>query len=114
MQKAGVSTRTPADDNRRGMDIAVTDVGRVALLAAIESHVDLLASLFSDRLTTTDRTAQDRVLVKLLTDPKLTSAPAHGRAAHRIPGWLSPTPSVAAAGRHPSVAIFCRPVFRRR
>ena len=66
MQKAGVITRTTADDDRRGMEIAVTDVGRAALFAAIESHLDLVASLFTDRLTTTDRTALNRVLAKLL------------------------------------------------
>ena len=73
MQKAGVITRTPADDDRRGIDIAITDAGRVALLAAIESHVDLVASLFTDRLTTTDRTALNRVLAKLLDGSKADS-----------------------------------------
>ena len=43
MEKAGVITRMTADDDRRGMEIAVTDAGRVALLAAIESHLDLVA-----------------------------------------------------------------------
>jgi DNA-binding MarR family transcriptional regulator len=73
MQKAGVITRTPADDDRRGMDIAITDAGRVALLAAIESHLDLVASLFTDRMTTTDRTALNRVLAKLLDGSKADS-----------------------------------------
>jgi DNA-binding MarR family transcriptional regulator len=40
MQKAGVITRTPAGDDRRGMDIAVTDAGRAALLAAIRNAGD--------------------------------------------------------------------------
>jgi DNA-binding MarR family transcriptional regulator len=70
MEKAGVIARTTADDDRRGMEIAVTDAGRVALLAAIESHLDLVASLFTDRLTTTDRTALNRVLAKLLDTTK--------------------------------------------
>jgi DNA-binding MarR family transcriptional regulator len=70
MEKAGVITRMTADDDRRGMEIAVTDAGRVALLAAIESHLDLVASLFTDRLTTTDRTALNRVLAKLLDTSK--------------------------------------------
>jgi len=73
MQKAGVITRRPADDDRRGMDIAVTDAGRVALLAAIGSHLDLVASLFTDRLTTTDRAALNRVLAKLLDSSKADS-----------------------------------------
>jgi DNA-binding MarR family transcriptional regulator len=75
MQKAGVITRATADDDRRGVEIAVTDAGRVALLAAIESHLDLVASLFTDRLTTADRTALNRVLAKLL-DP---TEPGHHR-----------------------------------
>lgn len=77
MQKAGVITRRPADDDRRGMDIAVTDAGRAALLGAIESHLDLVASLFTDRLTTTDRTALNRVLAKLLDTSKADSDAAH-------------------------------------
>jgi DNA-binding MarR family transcriptional regulator len=66
MEKAGVITRSTADDDRRGMEIAVTDDGR----AAIESHLQLVASLFSDRLTATDRTALGRVLSKLLAKPE--------------------------------------------
>ena len=78
MEKAGVITRTTADDDRRGMEIAVTEAGRVALLAAIESHLDLVASLFTDRLTTTDRTALNRVLVKLLDTSKPDSDSSRG------------------------------------
>src|SRR5580693_8265097 len=70
MEKAGVITRSTADDDRRGMEIAVTDDGRAALLAAIESHLQLVASLFSDRLTATDRAALSRVLSKLLDKPQ--------------------------------------------
>jgi hypothetical protein len=60
------------------MEIAVTDAGRVALLAAIESHLDLVASLFTDRLTTTDRTALNRVLAKLLDTSKPDSDASQG------------------------------------
>lgn len=70
MEKAGVITRSTADDDRRGMEIAVTDAGRIALLAAIESHLKLVASLFGDRLTATDRAALSQVLSKLLAKPK--------------------------------------------
>jgi DNA-binding MarR family transcriptional regulator len=70
MEKAGVITRSTADDDRRGMEIAVTDDGRAALLAAIESHLQLVASLFSDRLTATDSAALSRVLSKLLAKPQ--------------------------------------------
>ena len=70
MEKAGLITRSTADDDRRSIEIAVTDDGRAALLAAIESHLQLVASLFSDRLTATDRAALSRVLSKLLAKPQ--------------------------------------------
>jgi DNA-binding MarR family transcriptional regulator len=66
MEKAGLITRSTADDDRRSIEIAVTDEGRAALLAAIESHLRLVASLFSDRLTATDQAALSWVLAKLL------------------------------------------------
>jgi DNA-binding MarR family transcriptional regulator len=66
MEKAGVITRSTAGDDRRGMEITVTEAGQAALLAAIDSHLQLVASLFTDRLTATDRAALGRVLPKLL------------------------------------------------
>ena len=66
MEKAGPITRSTADDDRRGIEIAVTDDGRAALLAAIESHLQLVAALFSDRLTATDQAALSWILSKLL------------------------------------------------
>jgi DNA-binding MarR family transcriptional regulator len=66
MEQAGLITRSTADDDRRSMEIAVTDDGRAALLAAIESHLQLVAELFSDRLTATDQAALSWVLSKLL------------------------------------------------
>jgi DNA-binding MarR family transcriptional regulator len=65
MEKAGVITRSAAGDDRRGMEIAVTEAGQAALLAAIDSHLQLVASLFTDRLTATDRAALSRMLPKL-------------------------------------------------
>ena len=70
MEKAGLITRSTADDDRRSIEIAVTDDGRAALLAAIESHLQLVASLFSDRLTATDQAALSWVLSKLLARSK--------------------------------------------
>jgi DNA-binding MarR family transcriptional regulator len=69
MEKAGVITRSTAGDDRRGMEITVTEAGQVALLAAIDSHLQLVASLFTDRLTATDRAALAKVLPKLLARP---------------------------------------------
>jgi hypothetical protein len=43
--KAGLITRRTADDDRRSIEIAVIDDGRAALLAAIESHLQLVATL---------------------------------------------------------------------
>lgn len=66
MEKAGHLRRRPADEDRRGVDIAVTDKGRAALAAAMESHLDMVAALFTDRLSATDRTALKRALMKLV------------------------------------------------
>jgi DNA-binding MarR family transcriptional regulator len=68
MEKAGVISRSTAGDDRRGMEITVTEAGQAALLAAIDSHLQLVASLFTDRLTATDRAALSRVLPKLLAE----------------------------------------------
>jgi DNA-binding MarR family transcriptional regulator len=65
MEQAGLITRTPADDDRRGMDITLTAQGRSAVLVATESHLDLVSTLFTGRLTQTDRNALMRVLPKL-------------------------------------------------
>ena len=70
MEKAGVITRITAGDDRRGMEIAVTDAGHAALLAAIDSHLQLVASLFTARLTDTDRAALSKALPKLLAKPR--------------------------------------------
>jgi DNA-binding MarR family transcriptional regulator len=69
MEKGGVITRSIASDDRRGMEITVTEAGQAALLAAIDSHLQLVASLFTDRLTATDRAALSRSLPKLLANP---------------------------------------------
>jgi DNA-binding MarR family transcriptional regulator len=66
MEKAGLITRGTADEDRRGIEIAMTDDGRAALLGAIDSHLKLVASLFTGRLTATDRAALSRILAKLL------------------------------------------------
>jgi DNA-binding MarR family transcriptional regulator len=65
MEQAGFITRTPADDDRRGMDITLTAQGRSAVLVATESHLELVSTLFTGRLTQTDRNALMRVLPKL-------------------------------------------------
>jgi DNA-binding MarR family transcriptional regulator len=75
MEKAGLVARSPADDDRRGVEIAITGDGEAALLAAVESHLRLVASLFTDRLTPTDRAALTRILPKLLAPPEPDRGP---------------------------------------
>jgi DNA-binding MarR family transcriptional regulator len=70
MEKAGVITRRTAGDDRRGLEIAVTGAGKAALLAAIDSHLQLVASLFTARLTAGDQAALSRALPKLLAKPR--------------------------------------------
>lgn len=74
MENAGLITRSPADDDRRGIDITLTDLGRSAIVDATESHLELVAELFTDRLTPTDRSALTRALTKLSAPP--TPAPS--------------------------------------
>ena len=69
MENGGVITRSVASDDRRGIEITVTEAGRAALLAAIDSHLQLVASLFTDRLTATDRAALSKLMPKLLAKP---------------------------------------------
>ncbi|MEY9855535.1 DNA-binding MarR family transcriptional regulator [Catenulispora sp. GAS73] len=68
MAAAGLLERRPADDDRRGVEIALTDAGAQALAAALESHRALVTTSFTDRLTATDRLALEHILAKL-TDP---------------------------------------------
>ncbi len=68
IEQAGLIERTPADDDRRGVEIALTGKGQQALAEALESHLALVATLFTDRLTASDRTALRRALGKLRDD----------------------------------------------
>ena len=65
IEKAGFVTRTQADDDRRGVEIALTPKGQRALTEALESHLALVSELFTDRLTASDRAALKRALAKL-------------------------------------------------
>jgi DNA-binding MarR family transcriptional regulator len=69
MEQAGLVTRTTADEDRRGLEIALTEHGQAALSAATASHLQLVADLFTDRLTASDRLALDYILSKLLAEP---------------------------------------------
>jgi DNA-binding MarR family transcriptional regulator len=65
MAEAGVLERRPADDDRRGVEVALTEAGEALLATAVESHLKLVATLFTDRLSVTDRVALEHILAKL-------------------------------------------------
>jgi DNA-binding MarR family transcriptional regulator len=66
MGKEGLIARTPAVDDRRGVEIALTERGQEALLMATGPHVDVVQSLFTDRLSADDEMALRQILGKLL------------------------------------------------
>jgi DNA-binding MarR family transcriptional regulator len=68
MAEAGVLERRPADDDRRGVEVVLTSAGEALLATAVESHLKLVASLFTDRLSVTDRVALEHILAKLGDD----------------------------------------------
>lgn len=70
METAGLVTRSPSDEDRRGVEIALTDKGCTALIGATPPLLDLVGNLFTNRLTATDRAALHRVLTKLLAEPQ--------------------------------------------
>jgi len=76
MADAGLVERTPSNDDRRGVEISLTGKGSASLVAAIESHLELVSSLFTDKLTATDRTALEHILSKLVEKPE--PAPGDG------------------------------------
>jgi DNA-binding MarR family transcriptional regulator len=66
MGRAGLIARTPSDDDRRGIDIALTERGQEALLAATRSHLAMVDQLFNRRLGDDDAAALARILGGLL------------------------------------------------
>jgi DNA-binding MarR family transcriptional regulator len=77
MEQAGLIARSTAGEDKRGMEITLTSQGRSAVMDATESHADLVATLFTDKLTQTDLSALARVLPKLAADCE--QAPVTGR-----------------------------------
>jgi DNA-binding MarR family transcriptional regulator len=74
MEQAGLISRSTAGEDKRGMEITLSEKGRAAVIGATESHADLVATLFTDRLTQTDLSALARVLPKLAADCEQSSA----------------------------------------
>ncbi|MFB6720849.1 MarR family winged helix-turn-helix transcriptional regulator [Kribbella sp. NPDC056345] len=73
MAEAGLLERTTADDDRRGVAVAMTDKGAETLVAATGSHLDLVAQLFTDKLSATELIALEQILAKLDSKPADTS-----------------------------------------
>jgi DNA-binding MarR family transcriptional regulator len=65
MANAGFVQRAPADDDRRGVAVGLTDKGAAALLAATSSHLELVAQLFTNKLTAAEAVALEHILAKL-------------------------------------------------
>jgi hypothetical protein len=60
------------------MEITLTDKGRTAVIEATESHVEMVSTLFTQRLTRTDLSALGRVLPKLTAECEDFATPLNG------------------------------------
>ncbi|KMO83781.1 MarR family winged helix-turn-helix transcriptional regulator [Mycolicibacterium chlorophenolicum] len=78
MEQAGLITRSTAGDDKRGMEITLTDKGCTAVIEATESHLDMVSKLFTQRLTRTDLNALIRVLPKLADESGDVISPLNG------------------------------------
>lgn len=65
--KAGLVTRTPNPEDRRGMIVRLTDAGRTVIDAAVADHVATQRRLLSG-LSSEDRALLDGVLRRLMAD----------------------------------------------
>ncbi|MDA2893278.1 MarR family winged helix-turn-helix transcriptional regulator [Mycolicibacterium sp. BiH015] len=66
MEHEDLIARASSADDKRAIDITMTARGQAQLMQAIESHTRLVAELFTDRLSETDRQALGRIVRKLL------------------------------------------------
>jgi DNA-binding MarR family transcriptional regulator len=78
MEQAGFIARNTADEDKRGVEITLTDKGRTAVIEATESHVETVSKLFTQRLTRTDLNALSRVLAKLTAECEKFATPLNG------------------------------------
>jgi DNA-binding MarR family transcriptional regulator len=78
MEQAGFIARNTAGEDKRGMEITLTDKGRTAVIEATESHVEMVSTLFTQRLTQTDLNALGRVLPKLTAESEDYATPLNG------------------------------------
>jgi DNA-binding MarR family transcriptional regulator len=78
MEQAGFIARNTAGEDKRGMEITLTEKGRTAVIEATESHVEMVSTLFTQRLTRTDLNALGRVLPKLTAGSEDFATPLNG------------------------------------
>ena len=78
MEQAGFIARNTAGEDKRGMEITLTDKGRTAVIEATESHVEMVSKLFTHRLTRTDLNELSRVLSKLTAESEDFATPMNG------------------------------------
>ena len=78
MEQAGFVARNTADEDKRGVEITLTDKGRTAVIEATEAHVEMVSKLFTQRLTRTDLNALSRVLPKLTAECEKFATPLNG------------------------------------
>ena len=75
MEQAGLLTRSPDPDDRRGILVGLTARGRRAVDAAVEAHIANEARLLG-ALTTTERAQLQRLLRSLNASISAATAPA--------------------------------------
>jgi len=68
MSKAGLIAQLPVPEDRRSVSLTLTAAGKAALRKVTPTHLDLVASLFSDRLTPTRSKQLQQILAALTAD----------------------------------------------
>ncbi len=81
MEQAGLIVRSPAGEDRRGVQISLTTHGRRTVSEAAESHIERVSRLFTEKLTATDMAALARALPKLTADSRGVAWPLN---EHRL------------------------------
>src|SRR4051795_12591567 len=54
LEKAGLVTRTPAQDDERGITVTITDAGRARLEQVFPGHIEVVSQLLFDPLSRDD------------------------------------------------------------
>ena len=87
LEKAGLVTRTPGEDDERSVTVTLTATGRAALQHVMPGHVEVVQRLFLDVLEPGDIAAitgiLGRVRDRMRAAPPRSAAPRPPRRAHR-------------------------------